>query len=472
MSKKNPIKIAIIGGGTASRRLLDSILSSKKLISDFIPVGIFDDDKNKIHSSLNGVQVFDSIKNIYKYSELFDQIVIAIPSCTQSQFKKIHKHCLKANKHILTVPSYGEILNQTKPISSVRDINIQDLIHRKEMPINYNNIIKTVKNKTILITGGAGSIGSVILQLCLDSMAKKVICIDNSEYSTYLLTQNINSRRFVYKTADIKDKRIMEFYFQQYKPDIVFQAAALKHVNLQENDIRNCILTNFFGTKNIIELCDQYNISDFVFISTDKAVEPSNNMGLSKRLAELLVKDFSNFSNTNMSIVRFGNVIGSSGSVLNLFSQLINDRKDIIITHPKVARFFMSIEEACYLVLESLGIRKNGCQIFMIDMGEEILIKDIAETLIYLNNLKPNKDIKIKFDKLKKGEKISEKLKYNFEKSEKTNINKLLSLSMKKEIKIDDFESFTKDLNELIYQKNISSKKIHLFIVKKLKNFL
>ena len=472
MNKKNPIKIAIIGSGAASKRLLDSIFSSKKLISDFIPVGIFDDDKSKIHSSLNGVQVFDSIKNIYKYSELFDQIVIAIPSCTQSQFKKIHKHCLKANKHILTVPSYGAILNQTKPISSVRDINIQDLIHRKEMPINYNNIIKTVKNKTILITGGAGSIGSVILQLCLDSMAKKVICIDNSEYSTYLLTQNINSRRFVYKTADIKDKRIMEFYFQQYKPDIVFQAAALKHVNLQENDIRNCILTNFFGTKNIIELCDQYNISDFVFISTDKAVEPSNNMGLSKRLAELLVKDFSNFSNTNMSIVRFGNVIGSSGSVLNLFSQLINDRKDIIITHPKVARFFMSIEEACYLVLESLGIRKNGCQIFMIDMGEEILIKDIAETLIYLNNLKPNKDIKIKFDKLKKGEKISEKLKYNFEKSEKTNINKLLSLSMKKEIKIDDFESFTKDLNELIYQKNISSKKIHLFIVKKLKNFL
>ena len=262
----------------------------------------------------------------------------------------------------------------------------------------------------------------------------------------------------------------MDIYFNKYKPDIVFHAAALKHVNLQENDIKNCLLTNFFGTKNIIQLSKKYDIKDFVLISTDKAVEPSNNMGLSKRLAELLVLNNSQLSKTNMSIVRFGNVIGSSGSVLNLFSRLIKDRKDIIITNPKVARFFMSIEEACYLVLQSLTIRDNNKQIFMIDMGEEILIKDIAETLIKLNNLKPNEDIKIKFGKLKKGEKISEKLNYTFEKPINTNIDKLIYLDTN--IDIEDFKNFQESLEKIIYKNNIDDKKIKLFINEKLINFL
>ena len=438
--------------------------------SQFVFIGIFDDNRKKIGKKIEDVEVLDSILNIKKYSNMFDEIVIALPSSSQKRFNDIYNILLKTDKKILTIPSLKNILIKPESITSVRDISIKDLINRKEMPINYQNITNSVKDKTILVTGGAGSIGSVILELCLNGEAKKVVCIDNSEYNTYKLTKKISDERLFYQTADIKDKRLMDIYFNKYKPDIVFHAAALKHVNLQENDIKNCLLTNFFGTKNIIQLTKKYNIKDFVLISTDKAVEPSNNMGLSKRLAELLVLNNSQLSKTNMSIVRFGNVIGSSGSVLNLFSRLIKDRKDIIITNPKVARFFMSIEEACYLVLQSLTIRDNNKQIFMIDMGEEILIKDIAETLIKLNNLKPNEDIKIKFGKLKKGEKISEKLNYTFEKPINTNINKLISLDTN--IDIEDFKNFQESLEKIIYKNNIDDKKIKLFINEKLINFL
>lgn len=461
--------MVVIGGGDAGARFINTIKRSS-LNSQFVFIGIFDDNRKKIGKKIEDVEVLDSILNIKKYSNMFDEIVIALPSSSQKRFNDIYNILLKTDKKILTIPSLKNILVKPESITSVRDINIKDLINRKEMPINYQNITNSIKDKTILVTGGAGSIGSVILELCLNGEAKKVVCIDNSEYNTYKLTKKISDERLFYQTADIKDKRLMDIYFNKYKPDIVFHAAALKHVNLQENDIKNCLLTNFFGTKNIIQLSKKYDIKDFVLISTDKAVEPSNNMGLSKRLAELLVLNNSQLSKTNMSIVRFGNVIGSSGSVLNLFSRLIKDRKDIIITNPKVARFFMSIEEACYLVLQSLTIRDNNKQIFMIDMGEEILIKDIAETLIKLNNLKPNEDIKIKFGKLKKGEKISEKLNYTFEKPINTNIDKLIYLDTN--IDIEDFKNFQESLEKIIYKNNIDDKKIKLFINEKLINFL
>jgi FlaA1/EpsC-like NDP-sugar epimerase len=469
LTNKTIKRMVVIGGGDAGARFINTIKRSS-LNSQFVFIGIFDDNRKKIGKKIEDVEVLDSILNIKKYSNMFDEIVIALPSSSQKRFNDIYNILLKTDKKILTIPSLKNILVKPESITSVRDINIKDLINRKEMPINYQNITNSIKDKTILVTGGAGSIGSVILELCLNGEAKKVVCIDNSEYNTYKLTKKISDERLFYQTADIKDKRLMDIYFNKYKPDIVFHAAALKHVNLQENDIKNCLLTNFFGTKNIIQLSKKYDIKDFVLISTDKAVEPSNNMGLSKRLAELLVLNNSQLSKTNMSIVRFGNVIGSSGSVLNLFSRLIKDRKDIIITNPKVARFFMSIEEACYLVLQSLTIRDNNKQIFMIDMGEEILIKDIAETLIKLNNLKPNEDIKIKFGKLKKGEKISEKLNYTFEKPINTNIDKLIYLDTN--IDIEDFKNFQESLEKIIYKNNIDDKKIKLFINEKLINFL
>ena len=464
-------KIAIIGAGAAGERFINTVLSSS-LKDKFIITAIFDDDIEKINSSIHGLRVTDSIVNLDKYVDLFDSIVIAIPSCSESIFNQIYSLCIKTGKKVLTIPSHKDILNKSQEISSIRNINIKDLIDRDEMPINHKNIANVVKDKTVLITGGAGSIGSVILELCLKNQVKKIICIDSSEYNTYTLIQNVGTKKITFETGDIKDYEMMNFYFKKYKPDIVFHAAALKHVNLQETNIRNSILTNFFGTDNILQLSIKYNIEDFVLISTDKAVEPSNNMGLSKRLAELLAIDYASSCKMNISIVRFGNVIGSSGSVLNHFSDLIKNNKDIMITDKKVKRFFMSIREACYLVLESINNSKRNGEIFMIDMGEEILIKDLAEKLIILNGLKVNKDINIVFGKLKKGEKISEKLKYDFEDASKTQTDKLLALTVHNYRESIDFELFKKNLKDLIYKNNISSIKIESMIKKEIKNFI
>ena len=464
-------KIAIIGAGEAGERFINTVLSSS-LKDSFTITAIFDDDIEKINSSIHGLRVTDSIEHLDKYTDLFESIVIAIPSCNESTFNRIYSLCSKTGKKVLTIPSHKDILNKSQEISSVRDISIKDLIDRDEMPINHNNIANAIKDKVVLITGGAGSIGSVISKLCLDNQVKEIICVDSSEFNIYTLMQSTDKENIIFESGDIKDYEMMNFYFNKYKPDIVFHAAALKHVNLQEKDIRNSLLTNFFGTDNILKLSIEYNIDNFVLISTDKAVEPSNNMGLSKRLAELIAMNYALNSDTKISIVRFGNVIGSSGSVLNHFSDLIKKKQDIVITDKNVKRFFMSIREACYLVLESINNSNKGCQIFMIDMGEEILIYDIAKKLIDLNGLKVNKDIKIVFGHLKKGEKISEKLNYNFESISKTKTKKLLALKDDYNSKLINFQLFKSNLKKLLYNNDISSREIELMIKKEIKNLI
>jgi FlaA1/EpsC-like NDP-sugar epimerase len=468
MIKSKINRLAIVGAGGAAKNLIGSITPSSSLSNKYKIIGLFDDDDNKINTSIEGYKVLDKISNISKHADFFDSIVIAVPSCSEKQFKDIYNSCLKAKKYIMTVPAYGEILNSPKNISSVRDIDIEDLINRKEMPINRKIIEEIIKNEIVLVTGGAGSIGSEIIKQCLKGSARKIICIDSSEYNTYNLQKEISTKKLVCITADIKDKNLMELYFNKFKPTIVFHAAALKHVNLQENDIRNTLLTNFYGTENILDCSENIGVKNFVLISTDKAVEPSNNMGLSKRLAELLLSERFDDTKINLSIVRFGNVVGSSGSVLNLFSDLIREKKDLLITHPKVKRFFMSIEEACYLVIQSIKINSSKSNICMIDMGNEIFIKDIAETLIQLNNLVPNKDINIKYSKLRKGEKLSEKLEYSFEKRINTDVDKLVFLESLNTFKECELENFKIELLKMIYNKNIKSAEIESFINKSL----
>ena len=458
MIEKDIKKIAILGAGAAAKRFIDTIYSSD-LDDRFSFTAIFDDNKEKIGTEISKVKVVDSIENLLKYSQDFHEIIIAIPSSSDIEFNRIYQLALKAKKKIFTLPSLKDILDEPTSIGSIRDINIQDLIGRDEMQINYNSINSIVKDKIVLITGGAGSIGSVILELCLSQSVRKIICIDNSEYNTYLLQQKLDSKKLVCETADIKDIKMMDFYFNKYKPNIVFHAAALKHVNLQENDIRNALLTNFFGTDNILKMVKKYEPENFVLISTDKAVEPSTNMGMSKRMAEILVHCYEHDVKTEMSIVRFGNVIGSSGSVLNYFSELIKERKPITITHPKVARFFMSIEEACYLVLESVP-NTSSCQVFMLDMGDEILIEALAKKLILLNNLEVNKDIKIEYTGLQKGEKLNELLQYKFESSQPTKVSKLIKLNNSKIIKFEDMNEFLDKLHSLLYDHSTSDQDI------------
>ncbi len=460
---ENIKRIAVVGAGDAAKRFIKTILDSSYK-NNFSFTAIFDDNFEKIGHKIEGIKVLDEVKNIKKYINIFDEIVIAIPSSTKNEFNNIYNILLDTDKKILTIPSLKEILSHPDSITSVRDINMKDLINRDEMEINLDKINHSIDGKRILVTGGGGSIGSVIVELCLSGRAKEVICLDNSEYNTYKLDQNFSDERLKTYVSDIKDYQMMDYFFSTYSPDIVFHAAALKHVNIQEKNIRDCLLTNVFGTNNILELSIKYNISNFVLISTDKAVEPSNYMGLSKRIAEILVEFHSSKANVNMTSVRFGNVIGSSGSVLNHFTSLIKNKKDIIVTHPKVSRFFMSIKEACYLVLLSIKNSQNNHQVFMLDMGEEILIKDIAEKLIQLNGLEVDKDIKIIYSQLEKGEKLSEKLNYEFEQRFDTEVPKLITLDSSKKIEEDKIKDFMKDLSDLVYSKKASNEKIAEFI--------
>ena len=468
---KNIKKIAIVGAGDAATRFIKTIIDSGYK-NNFSFTAIFDDNSEKIGNEIEGIKILDSIGNIKKYINIFDEIVIAIPSSTKKEFNNIYDILLKTNKRILTIPSLKEILNYPDTITSVRDINMKDLINRDEMEINLDKIDNSIEGKKILVTGGGGSIGSVIVELCLSGNVKEVICLDNSEYNIYKLNQNFSDDRLKTYVSDIKDYQMMDYFFNTFRPDIVFHAAALKHVNIQEKNIRDCLLTNVFGTNNVLELSIKYSISNFVLISTDKAVEPSNYMGLSKRIAEILVEFHSHQANVKMSSVRFGNVIGSSGSVLNHFSSLIKNKKDIVITHRKVARFFMSIKEACYLVLLCIKNSQNNHQVFMLDMGEEILIKDIAEKLIQLNGLVVNKDIKILYSQLEKGEKLSEKLSYEFERSVDTQVSKLIRLDSNKKIEKYEIIDFMNDLSNLVYSKKASNDKIAKFINEAMKGLV
>ena len=471
IQNKNIKKIAIVGAGDAATRFIKTIIDSGYK-NNFSFTAIFDDNSEKIGNEIEGIKILDSIGNIKKYINIFDEIVIAIPSSTKEEFNNIYDILSKTNKRILTIPSLKEILNHPDKITSVRDINMKDLINRDEMEIQLDKINHSIDGKKILVTGGGGSIGSVIVELCLSGNVKEVICLDNSEYNIYKLNQNFSDDRLKTYVSDIKDYQMMDYFFNTFRPDIVFHAAALKHVNIQEKNIRDCLLTNVFGTNNVLELSIKYNISNFVLISTDKAVEPSNYMGLSKRIAEILVEFHSHQANVKMSSVRFGNVIGSSGSVLNHFSSLIKNKKDIVITHRKVARFFMSIKEACYLVLLCIKNSQNNHQVFMLDMGEEILIKDIAEKLIQLNGLVVNKDIKILYSQLEKGEKLSEKLNYEFERSFDTQVSKLIRLDSNKKIEKYEIIDFMNDLSNLVYSKKASNDKIAKFINEAMKGLV
>ena len=251
---KNIKRVTVVGAGEAAQMFILTVKSSAKFSNQYNFVSIFDDDKKKINSTIDKIKILDNIKNIGKYKDSFDKIVIAIPSASKSDFNRIYDICLKTNKEKLTIPSLREILDKSKSITSVRDIDIKDLIERDEISINYNEISKIVSNKTILITGGAGSIGSVILELCLIGKAKKIICIDNSEYNTYSLLNKISNRKLICKVSDIRDIKMMDFYFHKYKPEIVFHLAAQPIIFHSYSDPVSTININSIGTMNVLDI--------------------------------------------------------------------------------------------------------------------------------------------------------------------------------------------------------------------------
>ena len=342
-------------------------------------------------------------------------------------------------------------------IKQIQDIKIDDLLGRKPIKLPKNNLVNEIKNKTILVTGAAGSIGSEIVRQLLELEPQKVILLDQAESALYDLSQDliINSKfsNFEIVIGDVTRKERIKNIFKTYQPQIIFHAAAYKHVPLMELNPSESIRTNLIGTKNIADFSIEYNVKKFILISTDKAVNPTNVMGASKRAAEMYCQALNQLNTTKFITTRFGNVLGSNGSVIPLFKKQINNGGPITVTHPEVTRFFMTIREACQLVLEASSMG-NGGEIFVFDMGKSMKIIDLAHKMIQLAGLEVDKDISIKIVGLRPGEKMYEETLNNSEETSKTHHPKI-QIGKVAQVNLEELNKIIENLNSLIsLQKN------------------
>ncbi|MCK9581414.1 MAG: polysaccharide biosynthesis protein, partial [Methanoregula sp.] len=420
--------ILIVGAGEAGELL-------KKDIEKNYPrckvIGFVDDQKKVARPTLGSINDLEKVNKIYKV----DEIIIAIPSADGALIRQILLNCVKNKTPIKIVPRSQRVIKLSDvKYSEIQNIEPEDFLGRPFFKSNVNLLVNYYRNKTIFITGGAGSIGSEIVNQLLDLDIKKIIIYDNSEYLIFLLDQKLRDRgvpkkKYKLIIGNILNKVKLNNTIKKEHPDIIFHAAAYKHVYLMENNIDEAVENNVVGSKNVINAAIKNKIKNFVFISTDKVVHPKSIMGATKKISEYYIKNIAENNAVKFSIVRFGNVINSNDSVLPIFERQIKERKIITVTHKDVRRFFMSIREAAQLVINSLTLDGGG-EIFILNMGEIISIYEMALCLIRSKNMLPGKDVAIKIIGLKKGEKLIEELFTDVEKNNlvKTDIQNIFLL--------------------------------------------
>ncbi|WPC41323.1 nucleoside-diphosphate sugar epimerase/dehydratase [Clostridium sp. JS66] len=414
--KKHDKKLLIIGAGDASAMLIKEIKRHKDLTYDI--VGLIDDDESKKGKLINGIKVIGGREHINRVCNQkgVEEIILAMPSADLRIKREIINICKNTKCKLKTLPGIYQIIDGKINISKLRDVNIEDLLGRDEVKLNNENINKYIKDKTILVTGGGGSIGSELCRQIARFNPKKLLILDIYENNVYDVQMELNYNHPELNKeviiASIRDKKRMNKIFDKYKPDVVFHAAAHKHVPLMEENPSEAIKNNIIGTYNILKCCDEFKVKKFVQISTDKAVNPTNIMGATKRFCEIMVQAFDKASETEYVAVRFGNVLGSNGSVIPLFKKQIAHGGPVTVTHPEINRFFMTIPEAAQLVIQAGAIAKGG-EIFVLDMGQPVKIVDLARDLITLSGYKPDVDIKIEYTGLRPGEKLYEELLMN-----------------------------------------------------------
>ncbi|WP_066164109.1 UDP-N-acetylglucosamine 4,6-dehydratase (configuration-retaining) [Aliarcobacter cryaerophilus] len=397
---KKTKSLVIYGAGKAGLQLQREFLSSEYKLICFI-----DDDEILHHRSIDGISIFSREKYILNYKNRFDLMIIAMPSASQEQIKSIYESMQDKFEKIKILPSMQNILKKELFVKQLKDIGVEDLLARYPKDLDKNAIQNFIKDKIVLITGAGGSIGSEISRQCKAYGAKQLILVDHSEFNLYSILEELEDENIIPIMQSVKDIDILESTFSKYRPQIVIHAAAYKHVPLVEHNILEGITNNIIGTKNTIDLSIKYKVEKFVLISTDKAVRPTNVMGTTKRVCELYAQNVDS-KNTEIVAVRFGNVLGSSGSVIPKFKAQIEAGKNITVTHPEITRYFMLIPEACELVLQAASIGKGG-EIFILDMGEPIKIVDLAKKMIELSG---RSEIGIEFCGLRCGEKLYEEL--------------------------------------------------------------
>ena len=451
----------IYGAGKAGRQLANVIDNDNKIhLKGFL------DDEIKMHGEkINNREVFDPLKlNLIRDKLKINLVLLAIPSASLYQKTKILSQIQFLNIAVRTLPDLGELTSGSIDMSNLRDLNINDLLGRTPININTLNLNNNFKGKTIIVTGGGGSLGSEICRQICQLKPSRIIIIELNEYSLYNILSELNTGKsnktidIVPKLISVLDKRNLEKVFQKYKPTIVFHAAAYKHVQIVEENPNTGIENNVFGTLNMCELSEKYRISNFLLISTDKAVRPTNLMGASKRLSELIIQAFEIKSkNSKFSMVRFGNVLGSSGSVVPKFLNQIKSGGPITLTDKKVTRFFMTINEAVTLVIKASIMAKGG-EVFVLDMGDPIRIIDLAKKMISLSgktikdNNNPNGDIEIIITGLSKGEKLYEELLIG--NNPKRTSEKKIMMAQEDFLNWKELNIYLKDLKGALYDDN------------------
>ncbi len=405
--------VMIVGAGQSGAAIIKELKVHTELKSR--PVVIIDDDETKIGQTMNGVPIVGSRYSIREFAKRYDidQIIIAIPSADKMTIKEIVDEASKAHCELKIVPGMYELINGQVDVTTLRNVEIKDLLGREEVELDTEAMHDYVTGKVVMVTGGAGSIGSELCRQIAKYNPQQLIILDNYENSTYYLELELKHRyqglNILSVIASIRDRERIFEVVQQYRPALIFHAAAHKHVPLMETSPCEAIKNNVFGTNNIIEAAGQFGVERFVMISTDKAVNPTNVMGASKRIAEMIIQSKYDSTTTKYVAVRFGNVLGSNGSVIPIFKKQIEQGGPVTVTHKDIERYFMTIPEACKLVLQASSFAEKS-EIFVLDMGEPIKIVTLAENIIKLSGFKPYTDIDIEFTGLRPGEKMFEEL--------------------------------------------------------------
>ncbi|MCC6370644.1 MAG: polysaccharide biosynthesis protein [Bacteroidia bacterium] len=463
---KNPAKekmnVIIYGAGESgiiTKRTLDRDAAIKYKV-----VGFIDDDEKKHGRSLEGIFVYgaDKLPQLIKENDA-EFVIISIQKISFKKKNEIADVCLTNNIRVLNVPPAAKWINGELSFNQIKSIRIEDLLERDPIRLDMDVIESQLKGKCILITGAAGSIGSELARQCCRFNPKKIFLLDQAESPLHEMelefSDMLNKPAFEVVIADVRNTDRLRNVFATFKPDIVFHAAAYKHVPMMENNPSESILTNILGTKNVADLATEFGAERFVFVSTDKAVNPTNVMGASKRIAEIYIQSLGKISNTKFITTRFGNVLGSNGSVIPRFKKQIEQGGPITITHPDITRYFMTIPEASQLVLEAASMGKGG-EIFVFDMGESVKIVDLARKMILLLGMKEGKDISIVYTGLRPGEKLYEELLANAENTLPTHHSQILigkvreyEYTQVKGIIEELIASFDTQNNELIVQR-------------------
>ena len=446
--------VMIVGAGLAGEALIREITNScyvnKKVVC------VIDDTPAKVGNYIHGIRIVGNRHAIPEAAKKYniDEIMIAIPSASAEEIKEILDICKETGCKLKRLPGLYQLVNGDVSVSSLKDVDVNDLLGREPIKVDLDSIMGYVSDKVVLVTGGGGSIGSELCRQIAGHHPRQLVIVDIYENTTYDIQNELKEKypglNLVVLIASVRNTKRMDLIFKKYRPDIVYHAAAHKHVPLMEDSPNEAVKNNVLGTWKVVQAADKWGVKRFVMISTDKAVNPTNIMGATKRICEMLIQTYDKRSKTEFVAVRFGNVLGSNGSVIPLFKKQIEHGGPVTVTHPDIIRYFMTIPEAVSLVLQAGAYAKGG-EIFVLDMGEPVKILDLARNLILLSGHKPDEDIKITFTGLRPGEKLYEEMLMKEEGMQNT-ANKLIHIGKPIELDEEKFLAQLENLKEYVVQ--------------------